>query len=125
MEHEHPHTTCITMCKTKNKKIALDALENPILMDNLDTALWNDKCDHVDIESCENLNLSCYNLIVMQLNVRGLFSNQKTLNQLLRDLENKKSKVDLVLLCETFLNKHTLRFVYLPGYTLISNECTD
>ena len=91
------------MCKSKNDKTLIDAFEN--LIDNLDTVLWNDKCDYVDIEACANLNPNCYNLIVLQLNVRSLLSNQAPLNQLLRDLENRKTKVDLVLLCETFFEQ--------------------
>ena len=84
--------------------------------------MWNDKCDYIDIEDCVNLNLNCYNLIVMQLNVRSLLSNQSALNQLLRDLENRKSKVDLILLCETFLTGQLCRLVRFPGYKFISTE---
>ena len=110
------------MCNSENGNIITDVLENPIITDNLDTVLWSDKCDYVDIDDCVNLNPNCYNLIVLQLNVRSLLSNQTALNQLLRDLENRKSKVDLILLCETFLTGQTCRFINLPGYTLISNE---
>ena len=61
-------------------------------------------------------------MIVLQLNVRSLLSNQIALNQLLKDLDNRESKVDLVLMCETFLTGQTYRFINLLGYTLISNE---
>ena len=110
------------MCKSENGIKITDILENTITTDNLNTILWSDKCDYIDIDDCANLNPNCYNLIVLQLNVRSLLSNQTALNQLLRDLENRKSKVDLILLCETFLTSQTCRFVNLPGYTLISNE---
>ena len=99
-----------------------DVLENPITIDNLDSALWNDKCDYVDIGDCTNLNPNCYNLIVLQFNIRSLLSNQVALNQLQRDLENRKSKADLILLCETFLSDQTCKLVNMPGYALISNE---
>ena len=81
------------MCKSENGMKIPDVLENPIITDNLDTILWSDKCDYIDIDDCVNLNLNCYNLIVLQLNVRSLLSNQTALNQLLRDLENRKSKL--------------------------------
>ena len=113
------------MCKSENGIKITDVLENPIITDNLDTILWSDKCNYIDIDDCVNLNLNCYNLIVLLLNVRSLLSNQTTLNQLLRDLENRKSKVDLILLCKTFLTGQTCRFVNLPGYTLILNECVN
>ena len=70
----------------------MDILENSIITDNLDSVLWSDKCDYIDIEDCVNLNPNCHNLIVMQLNVRSLLSNQSALNQLLRDLENKSQR---------------------------------
>ena len=90
------------MCNQKGNIKSVDALGSPILMENLDTNLWNDKCNYIDIESCTNLNPNCYNMVVLQLNVRGLLSSQSALNQLLRDLEKKNSKVDIILLCETF-----------------------
>ena len=107
------------MCKSGNGTKVMDILENSIITDNLDSVLWSDKCDYIDIEDCVNLNPNCYNLIVMQLNVRSLLSNQSVLNQLLRDLENRKSKVDLLLLCETFLTGQSHRLVNFPGYKLI------
>ena len=110
------------MCKSENGIKVTDILENPIITDNLDTILWSDKCDYIDIEDCANLNPNCYNLIVLQLNVRSLLSNQTALNQLLRDPENRKSKVDLILLCKTFLTGQMCRLVNFPGYKLISTE---
>ena len=110
------------MCKSRNVINVTDILENPIITDNLDTVLWSDKCDYIDIDDCVNLNPNCYNLIVLQLNVRSLLSNQTALKQLLRDLKNRKSRVDLILLCETFLTSQTRRLVNFPGYKFISNE---
>ena len=110
------------MCKFGNGTKVMDILENSIITDNLDSVLWSDKRDYIDIEDCVNLNSNCYNLIVMQLNVRSLLSNQSALNQLLRDLENRKSKVDLILFCETFLTGQSRRLVSFPGYKFISTE---
>ena len=112
------------MCKfgNGNGTKVKDILDNSLITDNLDSVLWNEKCDYVDIEDCVNLNPNCYNLIVMQLNVRSLLSNQSTLKQLLRDLDNTKSKVDLILLCETFLTDQSRRLVRFPGYKFISTE---
>ena len=57
--------------------------------------MWNDKCDHLDPEKCQNLYSHNYNLVVMQHNLRSLISNQIKFKQLLRNLETKNSKVDL------------------------------
>ena len=44
------------------------------------------------------------------------------MKQLLHTLQNKNSRVDIVLLCETFLNAKTTKLVNIPNYTLISNH---
>ena len=73
---------------------------------------------YVEIEECLDLNPNQYNLIVIQLNIRNLLSKQTELNQLMVNLENRNSKADLVLLCETFLNDKTSKFVNVPSYKL-------
>ena len=34
---------------------------------------------------------------------------------------NKGTQVDLILLCETFLNRKTIKLAKIPGYDLITN----
>ena len=111
-------TMCISKCATKT----YDELERPLNLDSIDENLWNDKCDYIDTNSCTNLNPNDYNLIVLQLNTRSILSKQTELKQLLHTLENKNSRVDIVLLCETFLNTKTTKLVNIPNYTLISNH---
>ena len=41
---------------------------------------------------------------------------------LIHILEMKNSRVDIILLCETFLNKSTEKLVKILGYTLICNS---
>ena len=114
---QHP-TICISKCATKT----YDELERPLNLDSIDENLWNDKCDYIDPNSCTNLNPNDYNLFVLQLNIRSILSKQTELKQLLHTLENKNSRVDIVLLCETFLNAKTTKLVNIPNYTLISNH---
>ena len=54
----------------------------------------------------------------MQLNICSLLSNATELKILLTKLEQKNSSVDVILLCETFLNKKTERLVNIPHYQL-------
>ena len=46
------------------------------------------------------------------------------LNQLLRDLENKKTVIDVLMLCETFLTKNTLNLLNIPGYQVFTDSRT-
>ena len=48
-----------------------------------------------------------YNFIVFQVNIRSPLAHQNELNELLNRLENKNSKLDILLLCKTNLNKNT------------------
>ena len=114
-----------TMCKTDHRNKLNGELERPIQTPNLDQSLWNDKCDYVDIESCKNLNLNDYNPAVLQLNTHSILSKQGELNQLLWDLECRNSKVDVVMLCKTFLNKNTLNLLKIPGYTIFANSRSE
>ena len=76
----------------------------------------------MDVEKVDNLNPYGYNLLVLQLNIRGLLSNQSNLQTLLNHLTNKHSKIDVILLCETHLKNFTLQLVNIPGYTLITSN---
>ena len=97
-------------------------MNRPIITENLDSSLCNDKCDYVEINECKDLNPNNYNLIVVQLNIRSLLSKQVELRKLLNDLELKNSKVDIVLLCETFLINRTKSLANVPGYTMYSDQ---
>ena len=98
-----------------------DSLSRSQEYGELDSSLWNDKCDYVELDKCVNLNPNNYNLIIMQLNIRSLLSHQQDLCQLIRSTERKNSRIDIVLLCKTFLGKNTQQMVKIPGFTHVSN----
>ena len=110
------------MCFSNEDIKLYDNLMWPLELDNHDKALWNGKCDYIELGKCENFNKDNYNFIFMQLNVRSLLAYQWELKHLLRMLEHKGSKVDALLLCETFLTEKTLKLVNIPDYELISNN---
>ena len=110
------------MCFSKTDIPHLDDLNRP--MDNFlqHDSLWNDKCDYIQPDNCDNLNNGNYNLILLQLNIRGLLSHQDELKLLLHKLHNKNTSIDMVLLCETFLNNKMENLINIPRYTIISNS---
>ena len=103
-----------------NKKY--DELLRPLNLTDVHDSLWNDKCDYIDPAKCQNLNPTGFNLIVLQLNICSVMKHSYELKSLLRTLETKTSRVDLVLLCEAFLTPETVRLVHIPDYTLVSNQ---
>ena len=75
-----------------------------------------DKCDYVQPEEIIQVNES--DLVVLQLNIRGLSSKLEELKQLLENLADSK-KPDIILLSETWLNKNSLK-ISIPGYHLFN-----
>ena len=73
----------------------------------------------------KNLNPSGLNLVVLQLNIRSILSHVTELKMLIHILETKNSRVDIILLYKTFLNKTTEKLVKIPGYTLICNSRSE
>ena len=96
-----------------------------MIYEELDNTLWNDKCDYVEIEGTANLNPNNYNLSVLQLNIRSLLAHQQELKYLLTQLLEHNCKIDVVLLCETFLAKNTLNKVNIPGYAHVCKYRSD
>ena len=82
----------LIMCFTKGDTGLIDELYRPIDNFLLYESLWNDKCDYIQPDSCTNLNVDNYNLIILQLNIRGLISHQSELKLLIQKL-NKKTQV--------------------------------
>ena len=113
------------MCFSNEDIKLYDNLMWPLEFNNHNKALWNDKCDYIELENCENFNKDNYNFIVMQLNVRSLLAHQQELKHPLRMLDHKGSKVGALLLCETFLTDKTLKLVNILDYKLISNNQHD
>ena len=62
--------------------------------EEVNKSLWNDKCDYINPEKVNNLNLGGLNLIMLQLNIRSILSHATELKQLVHTLESKKSCVD-------------------------------
>ena len=108
------------MCIRPNDTQLFDNLIQPLELNNRDKSLWNDRCDYVDLDHCDNFNINNQNLITLQLNIRSLLSHQSELKELLHKLDQKNSSI--VVLCETFLTDGTYKLVNIPGYSLITSN---
>ena len=72
------------MCFSHEDIKQYDELHRPLNLEDLNSTLWNDKCDYIDPESCTNLNPKNYNLLVLQHNIRGLLGNQDDLKIIIK-----------------------------------------
>ena len=114
-----------TMCFIRTDNQLFDSLNRPLELSKVDESLWSGKCDYLDPSNCKDLNPENYNLVVMQLNIRSILAHQTGLRQLLQVMSNKNSRVDVLLLCETFLTSRTENLVNIPGYCLVTNNRTN
>ena len=78
----------------------------------------NDVCDYISPEQVKDLTCTPNDLSILQLNVRGLINKQEGLARLIS--KGERNKVNLVLLCETWLRKDTVNKVKIPGYNIVS-----
>ena len=114
------------MCLSKFSTNPHDELERPLNFADVNESLWNDKCDYINTDKCKDLNPNGFNLIILQLNIRSLLSNITELKWFLHTLNQKRSCVDIILLCKTFLSKNTEKLVNIPDYKIIcSNRSTS
>ena len=106
---------------------------SPITMGNFDIPTIHTNYDlkeELNLISCEYivpgedntelLSSTPTDLNVMQLNIRGLLNKQDQLLPLLHE-----HKVDIALLCETWLNNKTEQLIRLPNYKVYNTNQVD
>ena len=77
-------------------------------------------CVYLDPTELDDIEASPSDLTVLQLNVRGLINKQSDLTKIME--YGSKNKVNVVLLCETWLRQDTKNLVNLPNYNIVSKE---
>ena len=74
-----------------------------------------DVCDYLDVD--EKISVSDSDLVILQLNIRGLYSKVYKLKELLTDSFMGKNP-DIILLCETWQSKNSPLPV-IEGYQIV------
>ena len=93
---------CLENCPlSNNPSINYDPLDTDCFDLNLE-----DTCDYIEIDETKDISFSQYDLSILQMNIRGLLSKQRELSRLLFDLTGDR-KIDVVILCETWLTKES------------------
>ena len=81
-----------------------DNLHRPHQVNDISSNVWNDKCDYLELEDIKNLNPYEKNLLIMQLNICSAVSKKTELIDILNTWMRQKNSIDVVMLCETYLN---------------------
>ena len=94
--------------------------------DQIDLGLndeYIDYCDDIDYNKlvADKGKGASTTFTVLQLNTRGVLNKHDSLKLLLNDIK-KDSRVDVMLLVETWLNKTNAKLFMLPGYKLLSSH---
>ena len=77
-----------------------------------------DNCKYcLDSKGYSYIDQDGVSLKVMHLNIRSLSKNMDSLLLLLDDLAQKNIVIDVILLCETYLNSTSKTVLKIPGYT--------
>ena len=71
-----------------------------------------DSCSYISHDELHEIDLASDSLSILQLNMRGLINKQSDLNKLLH--AGRTNKVDVALLCETWLRKDIAKLVNIP-----------
>ena len=79
-----------------------------------------DTCDYIDLTDNEPWHCVTSDLLVLQLNVRGLLNKQKDLSNLVNRVAGR-NKIDVLMLQETWLTSSNCHLICLPGYKHIYN----
>ena len=95
---------CIIMCLHPIN--GYDNLDRPIEITKYQHELNN--CDYFELT--DPIVASHRDLLVMQLNIRGLLGKLPNLKELVNKASRGK-KTDIILLCETWQNKNSRRFL--------------
>ena len=103
---------CLGDCIWEKDALRHDILETHYTID------FPDNCDYVDYDSA--IKLENTNLSLVQLNIRGMYNKLPELIHLTDRLTDSRP-LDVLMLCETWLTKHTPSFS-VPGYNIIRND---
>ena len=91
---------------TKNLYKLIDDYDNPLL----------DECKYSLPDDIQNVSDSKAKLKLLHLNVRSLPDKIEPLKRLLKCLYDKNCEIDMILLCETFVNEYNISRCSIPNY---------
>ena len=113
------------MCLTPKIVSLIDSLDNTRVDFNDDGLnMVTYLCDYISHDDLHSIKSTTNDLMVLQLNIRGVISKLSTLSSIINACSTD-SKVDIILLCETWLTSDMKDLVQIPGYEFVSIECEN
>ena len=110
------------MCLSECNNVPHDTLGQSLTdLKNIGLDPIDDNCDYISVHDCSEITCSNSDLLVLQLNIRGLIGKQSELSKLLNSC-TKSNKIDVVIVCESWVTVETKHLVNIPGYDYIGIE---
>ena len=103
------------MCIHKTNTITNNIKHTKLESNKLDLD-W-DNCDYISTDDLSNCELDNTSLNILQYNVRGILSKTHDLTEILN--MTTKTKIHVVILCETWLTDANTSRLHIPGYTYV------
>ena len=89
------------MCLHKLSELPHDSLhQNLTDLTSLGLNSTKDTCDYISLDDIKDVVSTKNDLLVIQLNIRGILSKQSSLSNLISEC-TRDTKIDVVILCET------------------------
>ena len=92
------------------------------IIDDEDLTLFESECLYRNPDEVKDLISYHSNLVVLHLNIHSIPAKIDELKQLLEKLKHDNIIVDLILLCETFINNNNLNRCKIKNYELIERH---
>ena len=76
--------------------------------------------NYYTVDQIKDLNYEKSDLNILHINIRSLVSKKDNLCSLMKNLENENYSIDVILVCETFMNDNNHSMCNIDGYNM---EC--
>ena len=76
------------------------------------------ECKYFEMEDISKFNPENYDMKLLHLNIQSLLNRQGLLIKLPTDLRRNKLNIDVLMLCETYLNSSIAKLLKILGYNL-------
>ena len=114
------------MCLTRSQSKPFDQVNDKISqLPDIGSVINQDSYDYIELKDVQSLNVKDNDLMCLQLSIRGLISKQSNISHLVNSCSKSQKKLDVVLLCETWVTENTKELVLIPGYDFIGIECQN
>ena len=110
------------MCLTPKINSQIDRLDNTrVNFNDVGLNIVTGLCDYISHDDLHSIKSTTNDLMVLQFNIRGLLSKLSTLSSIINACSTN-SKVNVILLYETWLTSDTKDLVKISGYEFVGIE---